>query len=193
MECPAAEFSGGFRIDIALLDCENSTKDRRGNNCRLSLRERCSFRGAKGNNATVIDSPVLTQTRRHMSHDHAHGGHGHWHAPPSINAAFAIGVTLNLGFVIAEVFYGLAAHSLALLSDAGHNMSDVLGLLIAWGAIHVAKSLPTSAAPTVCGGLPSWPPSPTPSSCWSWSAALLGRPSDGVSSSGVAGQGHDRL
>ena len=76
-----------------------------------------------------------------MPHNHAHDGHSH--TPPSNNAAFAIGVTLNLGFVVAEVIYGLAAHSLALLSDAGHNMSDVLGLLIAWGAIHISKSLPT--------------------------------------------------
>lgn len=74
-----------------------------------------------------------------MPHDHA----GHDHTPPSNNAAFAIGVTLNLGFVIAEVVYGLSAHSLALLSDAGHNLSDVFGLLIAWGAIHLGKSLPT--------------------------------------------------
>src|ERR1051325_10866375 len=80
-----------------------------------------------------------------MTHNHDHGGdeHGHSHAPPTNNAAFAIGVTLNLAFVVAEVVYGLAAHSLALLSDAGHNLSDVFGLLIAWGAIHIGKSLPT--------------------------------------------------
>ncbi|MGO9115962.1 MAG: cation diffusion facilitator family transporter [Thermoguttaceae bacterium] len=80
-----------------------------------------------------------------MPHSHAQSGHahGHSHTLPSNNAAFAIGVTLNLGFVVAEVFYGLAAHSLALFSDAGHNLSDVFGLLIAWGAIHLGKSLPT--------------------------------------------------
>ena len=80
-----------------------------------------------------------------QSHSHANCGHDHapLHAPPSNNAAFAIGVTLNLGFVIAEAVYGVAAHSLALLSDAGHNLSDVFGLLIAWGAIHLGKSLPT--------------------------------------------------
>jgi cobalt-zinc-cadmium efflux system protein len=76
-----------------------------------------------------------------MSHEHSHR-HDH-HAPPANNAAFAIGVALNLGFVSAEVIYGLAAHSLALLSDAGHNMSDVFGLLIAWGALHLGKSRPT--------------------------------------------------
>jgi cobalt-zinc-cadmium efflux system protein len=86
-----------------------------------------------------------------MSHDHDHDHrhdhdghrHGHAHAPPGNNAAFAIGVTLNLAFVAAEFVYGLAANSLALLSDAGHNLSDVFGLLIAWGAIHIGKSLPS--------------------------------------------------
>jgi len=77
------------------------------------------------------------------NHSHSHHEHGHTHTPPNSNAAFAIGVVLNLAFVIAEVVYGLAAHSLALLSDAGHNLSDVFGLLIAWGAIHIGKSLPT--------------------------------------------------
>lgn len=80
-----------------------------------------------------------------MSHNHDHAGdvHGHVHTLPSNNAAFAIGVALNLGFVVAEVVFGLAANSLALLSDAGHNLSDVFGLLLAWGATHLAKSLPT--------------------------------------------------
>jgi cobalt-zinc-cadmium efflux system protein len=80
-----------------------------------------------------------------MPHDHEHSGHehGHSHSLPSNNAAFAIGITLNLAFVVAEAVYGLAANSLALLSDAGHNLSDVFGLLIAWGAIHLGKSLPT--------------------------------------------------
>src|SRR6185369_3760547 len=75
-------------------------------------------------------------------HDHDHAT-GHAHSPPSNNTAFAIGITLNLGFVIAEVAYGLSANSLALLSDAGHNLSDVFGLLIAWGAVYLGKSLPT--------------------------------------------------
>ncbi len=80
-----------------------------------------------------------------MVHNHEDDVHelGHSHTPPSNNAAFAIGITLNIGFVVAEVVYGLAANSLALLSDAGHNLSDVFGLLIAWGAIHIGKSLPT--------------------------------------------------
>lgn len=76
-------------------------------------------------------------------HEHLHGMHRHSHPPPDNNTAFAVGVSLNLGFVVAEVFYGLSAHSLALLSDAGHNLSDVFGLLIAWAAIRVSKSSPT--------------------------------------------------
>jgi cobalt-zinc-cadmium efflux system protein len=75
-------------------------------------------------------------------HDHDHSGHSH--EPPGNNAAFAIGVVLNLGFVVAEVFYGLAAHSLALISDAGHNLSDVFCLLLAWGALQLTKAAPTS-------------------------------------------------
>jgi cobalt-zinc-cadmium efflux system protein len=77
-----------------------------------------------------------------MGHDHDHSGHSH--EPPSHNGAFAIGVILNLGFVVAEVFYGLAAHSLALISDAGHNLSDVFCLLLAWGAMRLTKAAPTS-------------------------------------------------
>src|ERR1700732_2768110 len=77
-----------------------------------------------------------------MTHDHDHSGH--LHEPPSNNAAFAIGVVLNLGFVVVEVLYGLAAHSLALISDAGHNLSDVLCLLLAWGAMHLTRSAPTN-------------------------------------------------
>jgi cobalt-zinc-cadmium efflux system protein len=76
-----------------------------------------------------------------MTHDHDHAGHAH--EPPSNNAAFAIGVILNLGFVAIEVLYGLAAHSLALISDAGHNLSDVFCLLLAWGAMHLTKTAPT--------------------------------------------------
>ena len=75
-------------------------------------------------------------------HDHDHAGHSH--EPPSNNAAFAIGVLLNLGFVVAEVLYGFAAHSLALISDAGHNLSDVFCLLLAWGALRLTKTPPTS-------------------------------------------------
>jgi cobalt-zinc-cadmium efflux system protein len=74
-------------------------------------------------------------------HDHDHSGHSH--QPPANNMAFGVGVSLNLGFVVLEVLYGLAAHSLALISDAGHNLSDVFCLLLAWGAMHLTRSAPT--------------------------------------------------
>ena len=69
--------------------------------------------------------------------------HRHAHAPPNDNFTFGLGTALNLGFVVVEVVYGLSANSLALLSDAGHNLGDVVGLLVAWGAIHLGKSAPT--------------------------------------------------
>lgn len=74
---------------------------------------------------------------------HAHGVSGHSHAPASFGSAFAIGITLNLGFVILEAIYGVFAHSLALVADAGHNLGDVLGLLLAWGATFLARTAPT--------------------------------------------------
>jgi cobalt-zinc-cadmium efflux system protein len=81
----------------------------------------------------------------HSSHHHSHGhGHGHSHAPVDYSRAFAIGLALNLGFVGVEVFYGLVADSVALLADAGHNLSDVLGLVLAWGAAVLSKRRPTS-------------------------------------------------
>jgi len=69
----------------------------------------------------------------HHSHDHAHG-----HAGGDFGRAFAIGVVLNLGFVLIEAAFGIWSNSMALLADAGHNLSDVLGLLIAWGAAVMA-------------------------------------------------------
>ena len=77
-------------------------------------------------------------------HGHSHGGHGHSHAPKDFGRAFAIGVVLNFGFVLAETFTGLASHSLALLADAGHNLSDVLSLLLAWGSVVLAKRAPSA-------------------------------------------------
>jgi cobalt-zinc-cadmium efflux system protein len=68
--------------------------------------------------------------------------HGHVHAPASFNRAFAIGIALNIGFVAIEAFYGWRADSLALLADAGHNLSDVAGLVLAWGAVFVGRLAP---------------------------------------------------
>jgi len=63
----------------------------------------------------------------------------HHHEPANYNRAFIIGVTLNSGFVIIEAVFGVLSHSLALLADAGHNLSDVLGLLLAWGASFLSR------------------------------------------------------
>lgn len=70
-------------------------------------------------------------------------GHGPDHGTSDFGRAFAIGVALNLAFVIIEFFYGKLSHSLALVADAGHNLSDVLGLLLAWGAAALARRHPT--------------------------------------------------
>ena len=82
-----------------------------------------------------------------MSHDH--GGHphdhsAHAHAPASFGTAFAIGIALNLGFVVIEALYGLLSNSVSLLADAGHNLSDVLGLGVAWLATVLARRAPTA-------------------------------------------------
>ena len=80
------------------------------------------------------------------SHDHTHGhghGHGHSHAPADFGRAFAIGVALNTVFVVVEASFGYISGSMALVADAGHNLSDVLGLLIAWGASAAAKRPPS--------------------------------------------------
>lgn len=77
-----------------------------------------------------------------MSHSHSHPhshGHGHHHGPASFGRAFAIGIALNLGFVLVEAFYGWRAGSLALLADAGHNLSDVGGLVLAWAGLAATR------------------------------------------------------
>ena len=82
----------------------------------------------------------------HLDHDdhdpHVHG-HAHSHAPKDFGRAFLFGIILNTGFVVAEVVYGLIGNSLALLADAGHNLSDVVGLLLAWGASVLVKRIPS--------------------------------------------------
>ena len=76
------------------------------------------------------------------THNHTHD-HGHSHAPANYNRAFAIGVAINVVYIVVEATYGILADSLALLADAGHNLSDVLGLLLAWGANYLAQRKPT--------------------------------------------------
>jgi cobalt-zinc-cadmium efflux system protein len=73
-----------------------------------------------------------------MSHSHSHSSTSN-----NYNKAFIIGITLNVIYIFVEVFYGLLINSMALLADAGHNFSDVLGLLLAWGAAYLAKTATT--------------------------------------------------
>jgi len=65
------------------------------------------------------------------------------HQVNNYNSAFAIGISLNMAFVVIEAVYGVISGSLALIADAGHNLSDVLGLLLAWGAIWLAAKAAT--------------------------------------------------
>lgn len=76
--------------------------------------------------------------------DHAHGPGAHLHAPASFGTAFAIGIGLNTGFVILEVIFGYSSNSMALIADAGHNLSDVLGLIVAWVAAELSKRAPST-------------------------------------------------
>ncbi len=81
----------------------------------------------------------------HFAHGHDHGhDHGHVHAPADFGRAFAIGIALNMGFVIAEAAAGLLTGSMALLADAGHNFSDVVSLAIAWVGVGFARRAPSS-------------------------------------------------
>jgi cobalt-zinc-cadmium efflux system protein len=85
-----------------------------------------------------------------LSHNHSHGGGGHHHHhhrghahPSDFGGAFAAGIVLNLAFVAVEASYGWWANSMALLADAGHNLSDVLSLATAWGAAILSKRPPS--------------------------------------------------
>ncbi len=91
----------------------------------------------------------------HAGHDHGghdHGGHshaghshaGHVHAPANFGRAFLIGIILNVGFVVAEVVYGVLGGSVALIADGAHNLTDVLGLAAAWLATVLARRAPTA-------------------------------------------------
>jgi len=71
-----------------------------------------------------------------VGHEHHHGHH---HSPADFGRAFAIGIALNLGFVVVETVYGFLANSMSLLADAGHNLSDVLGLVVAWAGATMAR------------------------------------------------------
>ncbi len=109
-------------------------------------------------NAMPHDHSSSSHDHHHHGHSHAphnhqeggdhtrdadHGGHHHHHLPDS-NRAFAIGVTLNISFVLVELGFGWWTNSLALLADAGHNFGDVIGLLLAWGATRLALKAPSA-------------------------------------------------
>ena len=85
----------------------------------------------------------MAHQHHHHDHSHAYGHAGHSHAPDTFGFAFAAGVALNTLFVAAEVIFGYAANSLALISDAVHNFSDVIALLLAWAAVWLARKRPT--------------------------------------------------
>jgi len=74
---------------------------------------------------------------------HGHSGHAHGHAGGRLDGIFALATALNLGFVFIETGFGFLSHSMALLADAGHNFSDVLGLVAAWAASILARRGPT--------------------------------------------------
>jgi cobalt-zinc-cadmium efflux system protein len=96
----------------------------------------------------------LSSSHAHHHHDHGHDhhhdqGHGHDHGhahalPPNPGKALAVGIALNLAFVILEWGFGLWSHSLALLADATHNLGDVLGLVLAWGAARLSRRAPSA-------------------------------------------------
>lgn len=84
----------------------------------------------------------------HHDHDEGHHGHahaGHVHAPDNFGKAFAVGTALNLGFVVVEAVFGFLGNSVALLADAGHNLGDGLGLVMAWGAYVLSRRRPNAA------------------------------------------------
>lgn len=85
----------------------------------------------------------LDHSDDHDDHRGYHGHGGHDHAPADFGRAFAIGAALNVALVVAQVIFGVVANSVALIADAGHNLGDVLGLLLAWGAHGMSRWQPT--------------------------------------------------
>lgn len=99
----------------------------------------------------------MTPHRHHHAHGPGEGGHalgpgGHGHShgvggthlPSSFGRAFAIGISLNVAIVLVQAVFGILSNSVALLADAGHNLSDVLGLVVAWVASELSRKAPTS-------------------------------------------------
>jgi cobalt-zinc-cadmium efflux system protein len=106
-----------------------------------------------GHDHAQHDHAHADQEHDHATHDHAHReapghdhghdhAHGHHHAPANFDRAFAIGISVNILFVAIEAFYGWRVNSLSLLADAGHNLGDVAGLVLAWGGALAGKLRP---------------------------------------------------
>ena len=94
----------------------------------------------------------MNTTHDHSHAGHAHDGGGHAHGPANFGRAFAIGIGLNVAFVAIEFAYGVLANSMALVADAGHNLSDVLGLVVAWIASVLSKRPPSARYTYGLGG-----------------------------------------
>ena len=95
----------------------------------------------------------------HSDHDHDHDhDHGHAHAltDQAINTRMAIAVALNLIFVMIEASFGFLSNSVALIADAGHNLSDVLGLVCAWTAMYLGRRPPGARFTMVWGAPRCW-------------------------------------
>lgn len=93
----------------------------------------------------------------------------HSHTPAQFGRAFAIGIALNSGFVAIEAFYGWKVDSLALLADAGHNLSDVFGLVLAWGGALAGRLRPDLRHTYGWSAARFCPPLPMPFwCCWQW-------------------------
>ena len=95
---------------------------------------------------------------------HSHAGHSHGHAHPPLTARMlrlALGFTL--AYIVLLVAAGVRAHSLALLSEAGHNISDFFALLLSWVAVYLSERPATARRPTDGAAPECWPPSSMPS------------------------------
>jgi hypothetical protein len=130
MQKPIATLAIGGLINATLLTRSRSQK--------TPLR---SLHPVKG--LPVVHDPAVQAPLSDRNHEHHHGA-GHVHAPASFGRAFAIGIGLNVAFVAVEFVFGVLANSVSLLADAGHNLSDVLGLVIAWIASVLVRRPPSS-------------------------------------------------
>jgi cobalt-zinc-cadmium efflux system protein len=87
-------------------------------------------------------------SKKSTSHEHKHDdkghGHGHAHGPMNYDRVFAIGIALNVSYALIEAVAGFWLNALALVADAGHNLSDVMGLLLAWAAVWLSRRKPTA-------------------------------------------------